>query len=478
MENNIPKGWVKVKIDEIYDIIKEQGEVGKIPYLEIGNVNIKNKSYSCTEKPSVKGCKISLKNDVLVSRVRPTRGAVAQIVDDEIEVSSAFTIIRNNYKLAEKYLFYYLAWNNEFYNYLGSNCTGTMYPTVAEQFILDFKIPLAPLSEQNRIVIKLDSLMEIIQHNKERLEKIPIILKRFRQSVLSAAVSGKLTEDWREKNDSIESAFNFLLKVKANREKKYNEELATYKKKKSRKPIKDYEIEFEINERIDSWATAKLENLIYIAARIGWRGLKAEEYTKKGPLFLSVYNLNYGEIVDYRDAYRISKERYIESPEIQLRNKDILLCKDGAGIGKLGIVENLPEPATVNSSLLVIRGREVFIPKYFFYFLKGPNLQNLAQQRITGSATPHLFQKDIKEFILDIPPLEEQKEIVRRVEKMFALADTIEARYKKAKDYIDKLPQTVLAKAFRGELVPQDPNDEPAEKLLERIKKEKERNKK
>ena len=86
-----------------------------------------------------------------------------------------------------------------------------------------------------------------------------------------------------------------------------------------------------------------------------------------------------------------------------------------------------------------------------------------------------MFQKDIKEFYLSVPPLEEQKEIVRRVEQLFTLADKIENRYTKAKAIIDKLPQSILAKAFRGELVPQDPNDEPASVLLERIKAEKEK---
>ena len=78
-----------------------------------------------------------------------------------------------------------------------------------------------------------------------------------------------------------------------------------------------------------------------------------------------------------------------------------------------------------------------------------------------------------KDFIL--PPLEEQNEIVKRVEMLFKTADEIEARYKKAKKYVDKLTQSILAKAFRGELVPQDPNDEPAEKLLERIMEEREK---
>jgi type I restriction enzyme S subunit len=120
--------------------------------------------------------------------------------------------------------------------------------------------------------------------------------------------------------------------------------------------------------------------------------------------------------------------------------------------------------------LLLIRALETFVAKYLFYFLSGPELQNLAKARITGSATPHLFQKDIREFFLSVPPLPEQQEIVRRVEALFALADQLEARYAKAKAHIEKLTQSILAKAFRGELAPQDQNDETASVLLERIR--------
>lgn len=473
MENNIPKSWATSKICDIFDIIKEPGEIGKVPYLEIGNVNILEKNYEYTDKPSVKGCKVALRNDVIVSRVRPTRGAITKIIDAKIEVSSAFTIIRNNYKLADKYLFYFLAWNKDFYNYLGMNCTGTLYPSVSEHFIINYLLPVAPINEQVRIVNKLDTFNILLSEIKKRIDKIPLLLKRFHQSVLSHALSGKLTEEWRRKNKDF-NANHFLLDIKSDRETKYLKELSLYKKKRSKKPTKDYEIEYKPNKKINTWATAKLENLIYIAGRIGWRGLKADEYTDEGPLFLSVYNLNYGDNVDYKDAYRISKERYIESPEIQLQNNDILLCKDGAGIGKIGIIDNLPEPATINSSLLLIRSREAFNPKFLFFLLKGPELQNLAKQRISGSATPHLFQKDIKEFKLDIPPLEEQDEIVNRIEKLFKLASNIEAHFKNAKIHIDNLHYSVFQKAFQGELITQNDNDEPADELLKRIREEKE----
>jgi len=97
------------------------------------------------------------------------------------------------------------------------------------------------------------------------------------------------------------------------------------------------------------------------------------------------------------------------------------------------------------------------------------------QQIASEVAQPFLNMATVKNIPVPFCTIEEQKEIVRRVEQLFAFADKIEARYTKAKAMLDKLPQSILAKAFRGELVPQDPNDEPASVLLERIKAEKEK---
>jgi type I restriction enzyme S subunit len=113
--------------------------------------------------------------------------------------------------------------------------------------------------------------------------------------------------------------------------------------------------------------------------------------------------------------------------------------------------------------------------KFICYFLNSPIILEHVNNLIGGSAAPHINVGDIKEYPVPFPSLEEQKEIVRRVEQLFAFADRIEARYTKAKAMLDKLPQSILAKAFRGELVPQNPNDEPASVLLEKIKAEKEK---
>lgn len=366
--------------------------------------------------------------------------------------------------------------------FLHSISEGVAHTTIYFPEAKAFHICLPPLAEQQRIVAKIEALLSQVNTSREKLAKVPEVMKQFRTSVLKSALEGGLTKDWRSNNPEIESAKVLLQQAYDERCADWEAEQLKKMKAKGKVPKNDkwkskYKgvksaDESEFMGLHEGWTHGKLGDLIYIAARIGWRGLKADEYTEEGPLFLSVHNLNKGEHVNFSNAYHISEERYIESPEIQLQNDDILLVKDGAGIGKIGIVKGLETEATVNSSLLVIRGGKTFVPEFLFYYLKGPDMQRIVRERITGSATPHLFQRDIKQFELLIPPYKEQQEIVRQVEALFKQADEIEKQVATATQSAEQITQSILAKAFRGELVPQDPNDEPASVLLEKIKAE------
>lgn len=179
------------------------------------------------------------------------------------------------------------------------------------------------------------------------------------------------------------------------------------------------------------WNTVKLADIAELSGRIGWKGLTAKEYTQEGPFFLSVHSLNYGDFIDFRDAFHISQARYDESPEIMLQSGDVLICKDGAGIGKVGIVGDLPGPTTINSSLLLIRATGKIAPKYLYYILMSPYFQAIVQSRLEGATTPHLYQRDIAGFPIHLPPLDEQRGIVAVLDKAFAGIATATANAQK-----------------------------------------------
>lgn len=387
------------------------------------------------------------------------------IAANPIATNQGFKNLTLHEGVFNEYVFHYLKASKKLAESYGS---GTTFREVSASRFRLIPIPLAPYNEQVRIAARLEELFGRLDAGVEGLRKVKAQLKRYRQAVLKSAFEGKLTEEWRKTHKhETEPATKLLERI--GRQIEIN---AKGKRKKSSR------MDMPLNQELsEGWTCGRLEDWIYIAGRIGWRGLKAEEYTSEGPLFLSVYNLNKGIKVDFSEAQHITEERYEESPEIQLQNNDILLVKDGAGIGKIGIVEGLNTKATVNSSLLVIRGSDVFLPKFLLYFLMGPKMQEVVKMRITGSATPHLFQRDIKRFDVLIPPIAEQQKVVESIESSFSVADEVENTIKQGLRQAEALRQSILRDAFQGKLVPQDPSDEPAGKLLERIREEKAKSK-
>jgi type I restriction enzyme S subunit len=200
------------------------------------------------------------------------------------------------------------------------------------------------------------------------------------------------------------------------------------------------------------WETKTLGEVAYLAGRIGWKGLTAKEYTDKGPLLVSVHALNYGDYVDFRDVFHISQERYDESPEIMLQTGDVLICKDGAGIGKVGIIGDLPAPATINSSLLLIRPLDRIEPKFLYFALCSPIFQTIVNERIDGATTPHLYQREIRQFPIRLPPLSEQRRIVTILDEVSAGLATMRANAEAKLIAVDALKQSILARACSGEL--------------------------
>lgn len=201
-----------------------------------------------------------------------------------------------------------------------------------------------------------------------------------------------------------------------------------------------------------NWQTKKLRDLAELSGRIGWRGLTAKEYTQDGALFLSVHSLNYGDYVDFRDAFHISRERYEESPEIMLRSGDVLICKDGAGIGKLGLVKELPSEATINSSLLLIRAGSEIVPKFLYRCLSSPYFQKIVLSKLNGTTTPHLYQRDIADFPIHLPSIEEQERILSVLDETFDGIATVRANTEARLGMLDELQNSLLNKAFNGEL--------------------------
>ena len=164
--------------------------------------------------------------------------------------------------------------------------------------------------------------------------------------------------------------------------------------------------------KMEEWKECKLGEYLYIKGRIGWKGLKKDEYLKESP-----YRIINGESltekgIEWSKAGFITKDRYDESPEIMLEINDILLSKDGT-IGKIGFVKELLSPTTVASGIFVIRNinPEIIDTMFIYHFLRSSKFKNFIKMRTEGSVIPHLYQKDFEELDFPIPPLPTQQKI-------------------------------------------------------------------
>lgn len=167
IENNFSAKQLK----DCIKLIKKKGEVGTIPYLEIGDINIIDKSYSLKRKPSVAGCKKAYEGNIVISTVRPTRGAVS-FIEKELSVSSAFVVLESNELLLNKYLYFLLAFNKRFLAFLGDKEKGSTYPTVSETDILSFKIPTPTLAFQTHKVELMEKRENIIKSTSNSIRSL------------------------------------------------------------------------------------------------------------------------------------------------------------------------------------------------------------------------------------------------------------------------------------------------------------------
>ncbi|EFH3859378.1 restriction endonuclease subunit S [Escherichia coli] len=332
------------------------------------------------------------------------------------------------------------------------------------KYFKELKIDIPAWEEQKIIAEKLDTLLAQVESTKARLEQIPQILKRFRQAVLGTAMSGNLTGEWRLSNHSIILAEEIEENKNRLIEKKLVKKDLTYASLDKRYSLPP------------SWLYIKLQS---VSTKITDGEHKTPKRETAGKFLLSARNIQDGYI-------KLADVDYVGDAEFQkLRNRcdpdygDILISCSGS-IGRVCLVDENSKYVMVRSVALVKLMQDFVINKYMMFLLQSPLLQKEIEENSKSTAQSNLFLGPIKNLGIPLPPVSEQHEIVRRVEQLFAYADTIEKQVNNALARVNNLTQSILAKAFRGELTAQWRAENPelisgensAAALLEKIKAE------
>jgi type I restriction enzyme S subunit len=345
------------------------------------------------------------------------------------------TYVLQNFKILSRYLYLYIKFSLDT---LTQDSRGTTVKYIRLSNLQNHLIPLPPLNEQKRIVEKLDAVLPKVRQSKERLEKIAIILKKFRQTVLAAACSGRLTEKWREGKETINN---------------FNKE-----------PLSDFPYEIPKN-----WIWTELDN---ISDGFQYGTSSKSESNGKLPV-LRMGNLQNGRI-DWSDLKYSNDKNDIS--KYKLHEGDVLFNRTNSPdlVGKTSIFKG-DQGAIFAGYLIRIKHKKQYLNSdYLNYSLNTVRAREWCKEvKSDGVSQSNINAQILASFLVPLPPLPEQQEIVRRVETLFSLADSLEEKYQSAISRVNKIEQAVLAKAFRGELAEADPDDEPAGELLERILREK-----
>ncbi|KQL45210.1 hypothetical protein AN963_20810 [Brevibacillus choshinensis] len=190
------------------------------------------------------------------------------------------------------------------------------------------------------------------------------------------------------------------------------------------------------------WEQIRLGDRATIKGRLGWKSLKQEEYISDGPSMIAGKHINNG-VIDWSAVDHIPQWRYDESPEIMLKNGDVIFSKDGS-LGNPALISGLNISATINSTMMLVRVDETIDPSFFYQVMKSEKFERLIYLKVSGSSIPHLFQADMNEFMFLAPVKEEQIKIGNFFKQ---LDDTI-ALHQRELDALKETKKAFLQKMF------------------------------
>ena len=410
------------------------------------------------------------KNDILVVKDGATTAKVSFISNsfpfDTAVVNEHVFICRPLEGVYPPFLFYYL-FSDEGQNRILENFRGSAQGGINQSFATRTNVPMAPAKEQQRIVSKLEHLLPRIKDTKGRLETVIQILKVFRQAVLAAAFSGKLTEDWRSDSKEIESVTELIELIAHKRRHEWQA-----RKRSSLKYINPVDLDrSDLLEIPHNWMWISADA---ICSQITDGEHIQPPYQSTGYPMLSAKHVRDGYII-FEDVGFINEDDFLNClKRCAPVPNDILIVSVGATTGRSAIVVDSQPFAIVRSVLLL---RPLIDSRYFLYWTHSSWCNEWMKQASGASAQPHLYIRDVGRMPVPLPPSEEQQEIVRRVEILLDLAKDIENKVASTNVTIDKLTKSILFRAYHGELVATEAelaqqearSFETAEALLDRI---------
>jgi type I restriction enzyme S subunit len=488
----LPQSWVWTTLAEVALIILGQSPPSStynedgigLPFYqgkaEFGDV------YPTPRKWCSQPKKIAEKGDVLIS-VRAPVGPT-NICPEKSCIGRGLAAICGLDGIQSRLILYLM---RSFENVIAGRGTGTTFNAITGSQLRNFEIPLPPLAEQDRIVAKIEELFTQLDAGVAALEKARAQLRRYRQAVLKAAVEGELTREWREaRRGELEPASVLLERILEERRAKWEAEQLAKMRAKGKSPKNDrWKRKYKepalpdtegLPELPEGWCYTSLVPLLSMhrpGMKTGPFGslLKKHEHRAEGVPVLGIENVEPMRFVRGNKIH-VTEEKAAQLSAYDVQANDILISRSGT-VGQVCVVpEGLGEVRMSTNLMRLVLARDGMLPHFFSLLFNGsPFVLAQVSELCSGSTRDFLNQKILSSVVFPVPPIAEQQRIVSEVERRLSVADEMEKAVEQSLKRAERLRQSILKRAFEGKLVTQDPSDEPAFVLLERIKAEKAR---
>lgn len=473
--SELPQSWTTAPLSAISTDVPQRvpGETEIFTYIDIGSVDRDSKTITTPQvllgkdAPSRARKKVAT-GDTLVSMTRPNLNAVALVppsLDGQI-ASTGFDVLRPRDGIDPRWLAY-LVRTEQFVSAMSELVQGALYPAVRTKDVRAYVAPLAPQEEQTRIANQLDTLLARIHACNDRLAAIPALLKRFREAVLAFATTGELTAEWRAAHLPATSAAELLRSLEAD-----YVEVGGHQRGNASEPTEEAH-DLSADQIPNGWEISTLRSCCRPGRPITYGILKPGPELEEGVPYVRVADFP-GNQLNLSSIKRTSPEIDLQYKRARLSAGDLLLSIRGS-VGRLIVIPPSLDGANITQDTARLSISSRLNARYIYYALLSPDAQRRMTKAIRGVAVRGINIGDVRALQVPLPSLPEQDEIVRRLDALFEIAARIEASHATARRQVSRLTPLTLAKAFRGELVSQDPSDEPANALLARIAAQRER---
>jgi len=483
--NGLPEGWAVCRLKSISTKITKGAtptsygfkyqtsgiKFVKVENIKDGSIDHNSIRHFISEEANLNQSRSILMARDLLFSIAGTIGATCLVLEQDLPANTnqALAIIRGTCDVVLPGFLQLQLGSKVIIHQIIDQARGGSMNNVSLADVGNIEIFIPPLAEQKRIVAKVDELLARVNVVRERLARVKEILKRFRQSVLAAACSGRLTADWREKNSDIEPASKSLEEIRQQHSK-----IAVNVRTKKKVHIPDSQ---DLAELPAKWVWTTVGN---ISDRIHYGYTAKSESAPVGPKLLRITDIQNDKVNWENVPYCKIDEK--EKPKYLLEDGDFVFARTGATVGKNYLLCS-KFPASVFASYLIRIIINERISKEFvsIFFKSSAYWRQITSDQI-GIGQPNVNAQILSKIILPLPPPLEQMEIVKRINALFSLTDRIEKLLAAAGERAERLTQAILAKTFRGELVPTEAelareegrSYEPASVLLTKIKTQRE----